>query len=175
MGGTWALWVLHFHVCPWLACCSCIRHDLGPFLVFAARSATHFWPLVTWMSHWAFILHILLLPLAGSCLGMDLSFFNSTLTLFVGRLTLLPCHPVVSVMLLFNLCLLGLLWACCTLSFCSVLVAQYYCWACTHVVLGLLDPFHCFRASFTHFIHLGILGPFHFLKHLRPIPILHSQ
>ena len=112
------------------------------------------------MSHWVFILYILLPPWARSCLDIGLSFFNPTLTLFVGRLTLLPCHPVVFAMLLFDLCLLGLLWACYTLSFYSVPVAQYYGWACTHVVLGFLGPFYSFghpwpvsfpRASSAHF------------------------
>ena len=127
------------------------------------------------MSHWAFILYILLPLWAESCLGMCLSFFNPILTLFVGRLTLLPCHPIVFAMLLFNLRLPGLLWACCTLPFSLVPVAQYYRWACTHAVLGFLGPFHCFGASLAHFILLGILGPFHFLRHPWPIPIYHSH
>ena len=113
------------------------------------------------MSQWAFVLYILLPPRARSCLGMGLSFFNPTLTLFMVRLTLLLCHLVVFVMLLFDLCLLGLIWACCTLSFCSVIVAQYYRWACTHAVLGFLGPFYSFghprpilfpRTSLAHFI-----------------------
>ena len=45
-------------------------------------------------------------------------------------------------MLSFDLCWLGLFWACCTLSFYSVPVAQYYCWAWTHAVLGFLGPFY---------------------------------
>ena len=111
------------------------------------------------MSHWAFILYILLPPQAGFCLGMGLSFFNPTLTLFVVQLTLLLCHLIVFAMLLFDLCLLGLIWACFTLSFCSVIVAQYYRWACTHAVLGFLGPFYSFghpwhvlfpRASLAH-------------------------
>ena len=69
------------------------------------------------------------------------------------------------------------LWAYCTFSFCSVPVAQYYRWACTHAILGFLGPFHCFGASLAHsialgaslahFILLGILRPFHFLGHPR--------
>ena len=127
------------------------------------------------MSHWVFILYILLPPWARSCLGMGLSFFNPTLTLFVSRLTPLPCRPVVSAILSFNLCLLSLFWACCILLFCSAQVAQYYRWACTHVVLGFFGPFHPYGASLAHFIPFGILGSFHFLRHPRPIPILHSH
>ena len=29
VGGAWALCVLHFHVCPWLICYSCVCHNLG--------------------------------------------------------------------------------------------------------------------------------------------------
>ena len=106
---------------------------------------------------------------------MGLSFFNPSLNLFASRLTLLPRHPVVPTMLLFDLYLLGLFWACCMLSFCSIRVAQYYHWACTHVVLGFLGPFQRLRAPLGHFILLDILGPFHFLRHPQPIPILHSH
>jgi len=130
---------------------------------------------MAWMSHWIFILYIFLPPWAGSCLGMSLSFFNPILTLFVGRLTPLPCHFVVSTMLSFDLCLLGLFWACRTLSFCLVLVAQYYHWACTHAVFGLPSPISSLWGFLGPFILLGILGPFHFLGHPWPILILHSH
>ena len=173
VGGAWALWMLHFHVCPWFFCCSCVCHDLEACLAFVAHSATHSWPLVKWMSHWVFILYILPPPCAGSYLGMGLSFFNPTLTLFVGWSTPSLCRPVVYAMLLFDLCLLGLFWACCMLSFYSIPIAQYYRWACTHVVLRFIGPFHHFQAPLAHFILLGILGPFHFLEHPWSIPILH--
>ena len=126
------------------------------------------------MSLWAFILYVLFLSWARFCLVIGLSFFNPSLNLFVDRLTLLPCHPVVPAMLLFDLCLLGLFWVCCMFSFSSIPIAQYYHWACTLAVLGFLGPFHRFRTPLAHFILLGILGPFHFLGHPRPIPIIHS-
>ena len=141
----------------------------------SARSATRSWPLVAWMSLWAFILYVLLLSWARSHLVVGLSFFNPSLKFFAGRLTLLSCHPIIHAMLLFDLCLLGLFWACCMLSFCSIPIAQYYHWAHTHDVLGFLCPFHCFRAPLAHFILLDILSPFHFLRHPWPIPILHSH
>ena len=47
---------------------------------------------------------------------MGLSFFNPTLVFFMGWLTLLPCCLIAFAMLYFGLCLLGLLWACRTLS-----------------------------------------------------------
>ena len=70
-------------------------------------------------------------------------------------MTLLSCHPIIHAMLLFDLCLLGLFWACYMLSFYSILVAQHYHWACSHVVLGFLGPFHHFWAPLAHFILLG--------------------
>ena len=104
---------------------------------------------------------------------MGFSFSNPFLTLFASPLILLPFHLIIPAMLLFNLCLLGLFWACCILSFCSIPVAQHYHWAST--ILGFLGPFHCFRASLAHFILLSILDPFHLLGHPRFIPILHSH
>ena len=106
---------------------------------------------------------------------MGISFFNPILTLFVGQPTPLLCYLVVSAMLSFDLCLLDLFWACCTLSLCSVPVTQYYHWACTHIVMGFLGPFHPFGASLAHFIPLGIFSLFHFLGHPWPSPILHSH
>ena len=140
-----------------------------------ACSATHSWPLMAWMSLWAFILYVLLPSWVESCLVVGLSFFNPSFNLFASRLTLLPCYPIVLAMLLFDLCLLGLFWACCMLSFCSILVAQYYHWACTHAILGFTSPFHRFWAPLAHFILLGILGPSHFLGHPWPISILYSH
>ena len=138
-----------------------------------AHSTTCSWPLMAWISLWAFILYFLLLSWAGPCLAMGFSFSNPFLTLFASPLIILPCHLIIPAMLLFNLCLLGLFWACCILSFSSIPVAQHYHWAST--ILGFLGPFHCFRASLAHFILLSILDPFHLLGHPRPIPILHSH
>ena len=47
------------------------------------------------------------------------------------------------------------IWACCMLSFCQIPVAQFYHWACTHVVLGFLGPFHRFWAPLSHLFSLG--------------------
>ena len=130
---------------------------------------------MAWISYYVFILCILLSPWARFCLGIGFSFFNLALVFFVGRLTRLPRCPVVSAMLSFDLCLLSLFWTYCTHSFCLIPVAQHYCWACTHTILGFLGLCHPFGASLAHFILLGILSPFHFLEHPRPIPILHSH
>ena len=130
---------------------------------------------MAWMSLWAFILYVLLSSWAGPCLIVSFSFSNTSLTLFTMELTLLPCHSVIPAMLLFDSCLLGLFWACRMFSLRLISVAQYYHWARIQAVLGFLGQFHRFWASLAHFILLGILDPFHFLGHPRPIPILHSH
>ena len=116
--------------------------------------------------HWVFILCISFLPWAGLCLGMGSFLLQSSPYLLCGSATLLPCHPIASVMLLFDLCLLGLFSAYRTLSLYLVHVAQYFCWASSHIILGFLGPFHPFRASSAHFISLGILGPFYYYIHM---------
>ena len=100
---------------------------------------------------------------------------NPFLAPFAGLLALLPCHFVIPAMLSFDPCLLSLFWACCMLFLYLIPVAQVYHWASIHAILGFLGPFHCFQASLAHFILLGILDPFPFHGHPRPIPILYSH
>ena len=121
------------------------------------------------MFPWAFVLHVLLPSWAGPCLIVAFSFSNPSFAPFIGLLALLPYHFVIPAMLLYDPCLLDSFWACCKLSLCLILVAQYYHWASTHTILGFLDPFHCFWASLAHLILLGIPDPFPFLGHHRPI------
>ena len=141
----------------------------------SAHSATYSWPLMAWMSLWVFIPYVLLLSWAGPYLIVGFFFSNPSITLFTMELTLLPRHSIIFVMLLFNLYLPGFFWACCMLSFCSILVVQHYRRASSHAVLCFFGPFHCLRASLVHFILLGILNPFHLLGHHWAIPILHSH
>ena len=108
------------------------------------------------MSRWVFVLCILLPPWVGFYFGMGLSFFNLALAFFVSWRTLLPYCPIAFAMLHLGSCSLGLLWTCLALSFYSVHVAQYYCWVCSHTILGILGPLHSFG-------------------HLRLILILHSH
>ena len=49
-----------------------------------AHFATHSWPLVAWISLWAFVLYVSLPSWAGSCLIVGSSFSNPFLTLFCG-------------------------------------------------------------------------------------------
>ena len=125
-----------------------------------------------WVFELSFFMSYFLLELGLAWLWAFPSPFH---TLFAMELTLLPCHSVIPAMLLFDSCLLGLFWACCMFSLRLIPVAQYYHWARIQVVLGFLVQFHRFWASLAHFILLGILNPFHFLGHPRPIPILHSH
>ena len=121
---------------------------------------------MAWISYWDFILYIVLPPWAGSCLGMGLSSFNPAFTLFVGRLTPLPHCPVISDMLSFDLCLLGLSWAYCIffllLSSSSpvLLLGLYSCY------FGLPWPVSSLWGS---------LGPFYSFRHPWPVSILHSH
>ena len=72
--------------CVFVACLLFMRLPWPECL--SARSASYSWPLVVWMSFWTFILYVLLLSWAGSCSVVGLSFFNPTLNLFAGCLTL---------------------------------------------------------------------------------------
>ena len=100
---------------------------------------------------WVSILCILFPFYARSCLGTSPFFFNSApisfYCWFVGRLVFLPRHFIAFVMLLLDLCLLGLLWACHIFFLYSVHVAQYFCWVNSHTILGLLSPFYSFGHS----------------------------
>ena len=145
---------------PWLE---------GLFVHFAARS----WPLVAWMSLWAFVLYVSLPSWAGPYLIVGFSFPNPLFTPFAGLLTLLPHYSVIPTVILFNPCLLDLFWACCMLSLCLIPMAQYYHRVSVHVVSGFFGPFHYFWASLAYFCHLGIINPFPFFGHPRPIPILY--
>ena len=143
--------MLHLHVCPWLVCCSCICHDLRAHLHILLLVVGHLWH--EWVFELSFFMSYFF---PGLGLAWSWAFPSPILFLpfFADWLILLSCHPDVPIMLLFDLCLLGLFWACCMLSLCLILVTQYYHWAFTHAVLGFL-------------------GPFHFLGHPQPIPILH--
>ena len=72
------------------------------------HSATCSWPLVAWMSLWAFVLYVSLPSWAGPYLIVGFSFSNKFFTPSVGLLALLPYHFVILVVILFDLCLLGL-------------------------------------------------------------------
>ena len=154
--------MLHSHVSLGLVCHSCIYRGLWIDLILLCILLLIFNPL--WregvigssfsVSH--------SFPRLGFARVWVLSFFNSAPAFFVGRLILLSCRPIASAMLSFDLCLLGLLWTYRTLSFYLFHVAQYFCWTCSHTILGFLGPFHPFGASSTHFISLGFLDLFHY-------------
>ena len=158
-------------MCPWLVCCLCVCHDLKARLHILLLVLDFLW--CEWVSEPSFFMSHFL-PRLDLAWLWDFPSLICSLPLFTGLLALLPCHSIISVVLLFDPYLLGLFWAYCMFFLFLILVAQYYYWASIHAVLGFLGPFHCFWASLAHFISLGILGPFHFLRHPRPIPILYS-
>ena len=116
LGTSW--WCLSLMRAPFpcvsMACLllMCFPWPEGLSVHFVARS----WPLMVWMGLWAFVLYISLPSWAGPCLIVGFSFSNPFFAPFVGLLALLPRHSVIPTVLLFNLCLLGLFWACCKLS-----------------------------------------------------------
>ena len=67
----------------------------------------------------------------------------------------LACQYFYHIILLSDLCLLGLLWACCMLFSYLVIMTQYGHWIYTHASLGFLDPLHCLWAPLAHFFLLG--------------------
>ena len=102
---------------------------------------------------------------------MGFSLLNPLFAPFVNLLAFLSCHSVIPAEVLFDLCLLGLFWACYMLFFHLIIVIHYCNWAYIHATLGLLDSFHCLRASLAHFF---------LLRHPRPIffpwaPLAHSN
>ena len=75
------------------------------------RSAAHYWLLMAWTGFWSFILYGLLPSWASPCLIVGFSLLNPLFAPSVGLLVFLPCHPIIPVVVLFDLCLLGLLYA----------------------------------------------------------------
>ena len=135
VSGAWALCVLHSHVSLWFVCRSCIFHCLWICLVSLRIFTTYFLTLCG-------------VGESGSCLGTGPFFFNSTPVSFyfwfVGWLVFLSCHSIAFVMLLLDLCLLGLLWACHVLFLYLVHVDQYFCLVNSYNILGFLGPFYSF-------------------------------
>ena len=118
LGTSW--WCLSLVRAP-LPCVSmaCLLLMCFPWLEglsvhFAARS----WLIVVWIGIWAFVLYVLLPSWVRPCLIMDFSFSNPLFAIFMGLLAFLPCHFVSLAVLLFDLCLLCLFWACYKLSLC---------------------------------------------------------
>ena len=74
----------------------------------SVHSAAYSWPLVAWIIFWSSILYGLLPTRAVPCLIMGISPFSPLFAPSVNLLAFLPCHSVISAVVLFDSCLLGL-------------------------------------------------------------------
>ena len=143
----------------------------GLFMHFTA----YFWPLMAWTGFWAFILCGLLPSRAGPYLIVGFSLFGSLLCSF-HKLASIPAMP-----LCYSCCsviwpvlagpLLDLLYA-----FLSLDYSDQHChWVCIHATWASLTHSIAYRLPQSISSSLSILGPFSFIGHSRPIPILHSH
>ena len=82
---------------------------------------------------------------------MGFSLLNPLFAHSINLLAFLPCYSVISVVVLFDPCLLGLFWAYYMLFFHSITMTQYCHWGYIHASSSFLDPFPCLRASLAHF------------------------
>ena len=188
VGGAWALYVLHFHVYPWLVCCSCVCHDMRACLHVLLLVLDLLW--CGWVSKLSFFISYFFPRLGLTWSWAFPSSIHSLPYLWVGwhschAISLfLPCHPIVPAMLLFGLCLLGLFWACYILSFCSIPIVSiiiglvlmlFWAFLAHFIAFELPWPILFFWASSVRFISLGIIRPFHFIGYPWPILVLHSH
>ena len=160
--GWWCMGLTRALVLCMTKACPLLMH-LPWFGGSSVHSATHPWPLMTWTICWFLIPYGLLLFLrAGPCLIVGFPFFTPFFPHSVILLPFLPYHFVILAIVLFDLCLLSLFWACywffsqwlnMVIRFILMLLWAFL----THyIACGLLCPISCF---------LGILGPFAFFGH----------
>ena len=155
VSGAWALCMLHFRVCRKFVCCSCVYHGLEARLCVLLFILDLLW---RESISWSFILYGLLYLRVGPCLIMGFSLLNP---LFAHSVELLIplCYSYNGV--IWSVLagpLLGLMYAFLHL----ITMTQYFHWAYIYATLGLLDPFHCLRASLAHFFLLGHPRPIFF-------------
>ena len=108
-------------------------------------------------------------------LDYGLSLFSPLFAPFVNLLPFLPCYSVIPTVVLFDLCLLGLFWACYILFFHLIIVTQHCHWVCIHATWVFLTYSIAYKLPWPISSSLGILGPLFFLGHPWPIPTLHSH
>ena len=97
----------------------------------------------------------LLLSRVRPCLIVGFHLFSPSSAPSVVLLPFLPYHSTIPVVVLFNLCLLGLFWACCMFFSQLVTMTQYGHLIYTYATLGFLDLLHCLWALLVHFFILG--------------------
>ena len=122
VGNAWALCMLQFCACPKLVCCSRVCHGLEARLCVLTLILDFLWcePFSDPLFFMACFLH-----------GLGLTWlwaffpFSSLFAPSVGLLVFLPHHSTVPTVVLFDLCLLGLFWACCMLFFYLIMVTHH--------------------------------------------------
>ena len=137
------------------------------------RSATYFWPLMAWTGFWAFILCGLLPSKVGPYLIVGFSLFGSLLCSF-RKLASIPAMP-----LCYSCC--GVIWPVLARPFLDLLYAflsldysdQHCHWVCIHATWASLTYSIAYELPRSISSSLSILGPFSFIGHPWPIPILH--
>ena len=163
VGGAWAFCVLHFHVCSWLVCYSCVCHDLSACLHVLLLILDLLW--CGWVSGLSFFMSYFF-PRLG--LAWSWAFPSLIQPLTSLRAVWHFCHVIIWLVLVGPP--LGLLYAFLLVNS-SSLVLSLGLYSCC---FGLPWPISSLLSSLGPFYSLGILGPFHFLGHPWPIPILHS-
>ena len=177
VGCAWALCVLHFHVYPWLVCCSCVCHDIKACLHVLLLVLDILW--CGWVSKLLFFISYFFPRLGLTWSWAFPSSIHSLPYLWVSWHSwhaiswFLPCYYLAYAC-----------WACYMLSFCSIPIASTIIglvlmlfWAfLTHFIAFELPwPILFFWASSVCFISLGIIDPFHFIGYPWPILVLHSH
>ena len=143
VGGVWALCVLHFYVCPWLICYSCVCHDLKACLHILLLVLDLLWR--GWVSRPSFLMSYFF---PGLGLAWSWVFPSSIHPLTSLRADWHSCHVIIWLVLARPL--LGLLYAFLLLNSSSLVLSLslYSCclmlpWPIS-MLLGSLDPFYSF-------------------------------
>ena len=103
----WCLDLAHTPLpCMFKACLLLMR--LPWFKGSSMHFTTHPWPLVAWTVFWSSILYDLLPSRVRPCLIVGFFLFSPLFAPSVNLLAFLPCHSVISAVVLFDSCLLGL-------------------------------------------------------------------
>ena len=154
--------VLNFHVCPRLACCSCVCHDLKACLYILLLVLDLLWCecfpepsfFMSYFFHGLGLAWLWLIPSLIHSLPLSWIYWHF-------------CYAILSFLLCY--CLTRACWASFGPAVCLIPVAQYCHWANIHAIFGLPWPIPLLSGSLDPSQPLGILGPFPFLEHSRPV------
>ena len=102
----------------------CLPWSGGSFV----HSSAHPWLVVVWTILWSSILYGLLPSRVGLCLIVGFSLFSPLFAPSINLQAFLPRHFVILAVVLFDLYLLGLFWACCMLFFHLITVTHHCHW-----------------------------------------------